>query len=357
VRGAQARVRGTRALAALAAIGTLAAASAAARGTAAGGQPATFPVRLPVSAAVAALPRPQVAAGSPYGWPLRPFNREHAIRGGFGDPRFGAREHNFHFGIDIVAAAYTPVYAVAAGTVYLETDRVDVLNHVHGGRDGGRGDGFSYWHILPAVSEHARAAEHELLGWVNPRWAHLHFSEIQGGRWVNPLRAGALTPFSDPGVPTVQAVMVAPTVDGSQTANGYRGSVAVVAAAYLSPLQQPPFPWNDARFAPAVIRWRVLADGSAVSAWQVAVDFRTSLPPNRMFRQVYAHGTLQNRPGRAGTYLFYLARSWNLDSLPPRTYTIEAQAVNSTGLTAGAFTTFTVASGTRFLRRSLARRP
>lgn len=354
MRRAQARVRGTRALAALAAIGTLAAASADARGTAAGGQPAIFPVTLPVSAAVAALPRVHDALRShPYGWPLRPFNREHAIRGGFGDPRFGAREHNFHFGIDIVAAPFTPVYAVAAGTVYLESDRVDVLNDVH----GGRGDGFSYWHIFPAVSEHARAAKHDLLGWVNPRWAHLHFSEIEGGRWVNPLRSGALTPFSDPGVPTVQAVLVAPTVDGSQTASGYRGSVAVVAAAYLSPLQQPPFPWSGARFAPAVIRWRLLADGSGVSAWQVVVDFRTFLPPNRMFRQVYAHGTLQNRPGRTGTYLFYLARSWNLDRLPPRTYTIEAEASNSAGLTAEAFTTFTVASGVQFGSNPRRRRP
>ena len=38
-----------------------------------------------------------------YGWPLRPFNRQHAIRGAFGDPRFGARQRNFHFGIDIPA--------------------------------------------------------------------------------------------------------------------------------------------------------------------------------------------------------------------------------------------------------------
>ena len=47
-----------------------------------------------------------------YGWPLRPFNQQHAIRGAFGDPRFGAQQRNFHFGIDIPARGGTPVYAV-----------------------------------------------------------------------------------------------------------------------------------------------------------------------------------------------------------------------------------------------------
>ena len=40
-----------------------------------------------------------------YGWPLRPFDRPHPVRGYFDDPRveYGSGEHSlaFHFGIDI----------------------------------------------------------------------------------------------------------------------------------------------------------------------------------------------------------------------------------------------------------------
>src|SRR5881394_3082422 len=61
---------------------------------------------------------PAVAAA--YGWPLKPFDRQHPVRAFLNDPRIGRRgSHAFHFGIDIAAPDGTPVYSVTGGTLYL----------------------------------------------------------------------------------------------------------------------------------------------------------------------------------------------------------------------------------------------
>src|SRR4249919_3672730 len=39
-----------------------------------------------------------------YGWPVKPFNRQHPVRGYLNDPRNADGTKNFHFGIDISAA-------------------------------------------------------------------------------------------------------------------------------------------------------------------------------------------------------------------------------------------------------------
>ena len=96
-------------------------------------------------------------AGRSYGWPVAPFNRQHPIRGGFGDPRTVYLEppthaslmnpvgsFSFHQGVDISAPDGTAVYPVADGTVMsLNADRVFVYS--------GNGNRFEYWHIAPAV--------------------------------------------------------------------------------------------------------------------------------------------------------------------------------------------------------------
>ena len=94
---------------------------------------------------------------SPYCWPVAPFNRQHPIRGGFGDPRtlfhapptlaglyHGAGSFSFHQGVDISAPDGTAVYPVVDGVVSsLNADRVFV--------DSGNGNHFEYWHIAPSV--------------------------------------------------------------------------------------------------------------------------------------------------------------------------------------------------------------
>ena len=58
-----------------------------------------------------------------YSWPLKPFDRAHAVRGYFNDPRISGKSRAFHFGIDIAAPNGAPVYAVRTGVVHLEGKR------------------------------------------------------------------------------------------------------------------------------------------------------------------------------------------------------------------------------------------
>jgi len=222
---------------------------------------------------VAPDPRPG-AVSRGYGWPLRPFNRQHVIRGAFGDPRFGSLQRNFHFGIDIPARGGTPVYAVASGTVFLAPDRVSVL------ADGraGHATGFSYWHVLPAVAEYRFVAKHALIGWVKTAWGHLHFAELQGGAWVNPLRVGALTPFRNRQRPHINSIEVVAHSAGRAPVGLLRGRVDVTVDVFAAPPSPPPGQWQSARIVPALLRWRLVAPASRPPRWTTAVDFRLHIP-------------------------------------------------------------------------------
>src|SRR6266700_5037327 len=98
------------------------------------------------------------AAAAAYPWPVRPFDKQHPIRGFFGDPRTvfengvlaggfdGPGFFSFHQGIDISAPDGTPIYPVVSGTArYLGAA---VLN-VNAGNDVV----FQYFHVVPIVGE------------------------------------------------------------------------------------------------------------------------------------------------------------------------------------------------------------
>src|SRR6266508_428010 len=155
--------------------------------------------------AALALAAPSFAAAGSYGWPLKPFDRQHPVRAFFGDPRIGIGSdgkisHQLHFGIDISAPDGTAVYATQNGRISIDPAHSDVVHVVSGVTD------FSYWHVVPAVRSGYAVAYETLIGHVEASWEHVHFSEAIGGVYVNPLRPGALGPYDDHTAPHVHAV-------------------------------------------------------------------------------------------------------------------------------------------------------
>lgn len=268
-----------------------------------------------LAAMVATLVAPALARA--YEWPIKPFHRPHAVRGAFDDPRLGG---TFHFGVDISAPFRTPVYAVAAGTVFRYADAVAVRQP--------DGHEFSYWHVQATVKEHTYVTKGTRIGFVRFGFGHVHFAEFNGHTYVNPLRRGGLTPFVDHTVPRVGPFVV----------DEVHGKVQATVQAYDTPPIEPPGPWRDALWTPALIRWRLLRDGAAVVPWTVAVDSAVYHPP-REYNSVFARGTHQNYPGIPGRYVFWLTHGLYL--LDGR-YAIEVRASDTRGNTGTASYAFDV---------------
>ena len=296
---------------------------------------------LALAVPAAAGSHPKVRRLSGYPWPLKPFDRPHPVRGNFDDPRVGfvgdELSSNFHFGIDISAADGTPVYAVAAGIASPHADYVDVLTS--GGRD------FGYWHIAPAVKNRQVVKRGRLLGYVLHGWGHVHFAENLNGVYVNPLRRGALTPYTDTTTPTVEAVTISRAGKSADPAK-VSGVVDLTCDAYDVPQEDPPWPWQESRVTPALVRWRIVrADGQPATRWKTAVDFRFALLPNAVFNLVYAAGTKPNRAGRPGRYVFYLDEGWSSAKLPNGSYRLVVGAWDTRGNGGYGSLSFTIANG------------
>ncbi len=275
-----------------------------------------------VAAGVVALFVPAFARA--YDWPIAPFDRQHAIRGAFDDPRLhittaGTQKASFHFGVDIPAPGGTPVYSVSSGTVFRERDAVAV-----------RADGheFSYWHVHAIVREHQTVETHQLLGYVKATWGHVHFAESIDGAYVNPLRPGGLTPYVDTTTPVIAALEVLGPEGQDLDPAHVNGTVGLVANVWdPTPEPLPPDPWRDSRLMPALVRWRLVRGSTVVMPWTTVVDFRSRLLPASEFDQVYdPHGTWQNKPYRPGRYLVWLDQSLDTAQLAPGSYRIDVNA-------------------------------
>ncbi len=252
---------------------------------------------------VGAPPPPSPA----YGWPVRPFDRPHPVRGNFGDPRtiyWGLTSDldqggffQFHNGVDISAAAGTAVYPVVSGRVRrVFYDWVGVAS---------AGRRFQYWHIRPSVRVgQLVAADRTVLGHVVPGAGHVHLTEIDGTTPVNPLQSGHLTPYWDRTPPVIRAI----DVRGS-TSVELGGRIWFVADAYDLPSLTPPAPWGDQPVTPAEVSWTLRGPGSrTVIPSRVAADFRVHLPPRRDFWHLYATRTRQNQPTIAFTHFHETGR-------------------------------------------------
>ena len=279
---------------------------------------------LSLTDSAAAQPRSSKTVG--YGWPVEPFDQPHPIRGGFGDPRtvfFGPPttdgvltsngSFQFHFGVDISAPDGTKVYPVVSGTVsQVNADWIAV--------DAGNGRSFQYWHIRPAVAKGAGVeADKTVLGTILRGAEHVHFTEIQDGKVVNPLQVGHLTPYADTTTPEVDAITFRATELGRDLMpNFLRGSIEMVAEAYDTPSMPVPGSWKGMPVAPALLTWHLQTlEGRAVSPERIAVDFRRTIPSNSLFWSYYARGTYQNQSvfkphfsyGQPGCFLFKLTRT------------------------------------------------
>lgn len=275
-----------------------------------------------------------------YGWPIKPFDQQHPVRGFFGDPRIGeGGAKQFHFGVDIAARNGTPVYATASGTVSLLHADVVVV-HAAGGVD------FSFWHIIPSIRPGTYAlAYRTVLGRVEAPWAHVHFSEARFGRYLNPLRPGALAPFADREAPRI-ARLTAEVRGRSVAMTSAAGTIDLVVEAYdQTPLKVFPEWWSGLPVMPAYIRWRIVSKaGRPVRAWATAVDFRTTIPPASAFGATFAPGTQQNHPRRPGRYPVYLTRGLRTAELKDGGYRVEVAAGDTRGNESRAVFTVVVAN-------------
>jgi hypothetical protein len=286
-----------------------------------------------------------------YPWPVKPFDRQHPIRGFFGDPRTvyengilagafdGPSFISFHQGVDISAPNGTPVYAVDDGTIHylgaatlnLATDH-DVT--------------FQYFHILPVAGEGQHVvARQTVLGYVQAPYQHVHLTEIDGIRSVNPLQPGHLTPYRDRTIPKIRDIVVRNQSGDVQTPIGLCGRVELdVDALDPQPLAVPGT-YHGLPVAPALVQWSLThVGGKVVVAQKTAADFRQTVPPNGQFGGTYAKGTYENSPrfgreqysGMPGRYLFLLAGNFDTTSVPNGNYTIVVRVADVRGNHASA---------------------
>ena len=299
------------------------------------------------------------AAGSAaaYPWPFKPFDRQHPIRGFFGDPRTvylngvlaggfeGPGFFSFHQGIDIAAPDGTPIYPVVDGTAhYLGAATLNV--------DAGNDLVFQYFHIVPIVGEGQQVyARRTILGYVQAPFQHVHLTEINGTHSVNPLQKGHLTPYVDRTRPTVRAITFANQSGTLQTPLGLCGRVELVVDAFDTPPMRVPGKFAGLTVTPALVRWNIARiNGTGVVPWRTAADFRTVLPPNARFTDVYAKGTYENAPrfgtqqytSMPGTYLFLLSGNYDTTSLPNGVYRLGVRVSDERGNAASLTERFSV---------------
>lgn len=306
-----------------------------------------------VAAAATSSPcRRPPGPGYAYHWPVKPFDRQHPIRGAFGDPRIVSRglpfgwtgptqtgAYSFHNGVDIGAEPGTPVYPVVSGRlVRANTGQIVVRT------DDGRS--FQYYHLTKARAvQKGRCvvAYHTVLGWIRTGYEHVHLAEIDNYVVHHPLDRGHLEPYRDWTKPAATTLYVdngslpAPLA-GRPLEPGDRLSVAVADP----PSMPAPGPWYGLPQTPALVEWR-LFHGNARTAWQVAVDFRHTEPPPRDFWSVYGAGTYENCPafaqhayvGLPGRYLFRL--HIHQDRLRPGAYRVTVRVSDVRGNTSSAW--------------------
>lgn len=331
-------------------------------------------VLLPAAIAVLFLTAPTTAvskaanrsssSSSSYGWPVKPFGREHPVRGSFGDPRtifrasptlhglmHGHGDFSFHKGIDISAPNGTAVYPVASGVV----THVDRESWIRVDSDESRA--FEYWHIRPAVRVGDQVyARRTILGYVLRPAGHVHLTERIYGERVNPLAPGHIAPYTDRTRPAVTEISFRHSDGQRLLPNLIRGRVTMVAAAHDMPSKAAPGLWRHLPVTPAVIKWALRRWPNKIVAHGVTRDVRLRLPSDWAFWSTFARGTFQNMAvfGRhysylqTGAYLFNLSpRPFDTRSLPDGVYELIVTASDIRGNAGSLAQRFTIHNSRR----------
>jgi Peptidase family M23 len=261
-----------------------------------------------------------------YGWPVKPFNRQHPIRANLNDPRNGHGDaKSFHFGVDVSAPNGTAVYAVEPGMVFLRRGRMAVAVK-------GAARTMGYWHVMPAVRNHQIVRLHQLLGYICDEGGghHVHLAERIHGEYMNPLRPGGIGPYVDRTPPTVASVQFFRKGQGL-VQDALTGRVDVVAEIFDTTPMRVPEPWSNLPISPARIRWSVANGSRSVFPLRTAADFRYKNMPAWRYDRIYAPGTVQNFVGAPGHYRFYLAHGLDTSRLPAGVSLLRIEATDTRG--------------------------
>lgn len=300
-------------------------------------------------------------AGSPagcagtFGWPVKPFDRPHQIRGAFGDPRTqfdgpptlntllaGSGSFSFHEGIDITAPDGAAVYPVASGTVvHVDPEWVEV--------DCGNGRSFEYWHINAKVRVGQKVvAGQTVLGLIQLSEAHVHLTQREGGRAVNPVAPGRLAPHEDTTTPEILDIALRRDERGADEMPQFvHGRVQLLveavdtAESIDTPGLRTPGVYRNWPVTPARVTWRIERwTGRVVVPTRVARDVRRTVPRDDLFWSTFARGTCQNQsvfgshysylqPGR---FVFKLtSRPFDTSTLRNGIYDLVVAAVDIAG--------------------------
>jgi len=305
---------------------------------------------LPVQTSAATSSVTEGSRSSSYGWPVKPFDQQHPVRGSFGDPRsvfrgaptLGGLMHSacacsYHQGIDIAAPDGTAVYAVRDGVVRTVTpDWVEV--------DSAGGSAFQYWHVAATVrvGEHVDA-QRDVVGHILKGSKHVHLTELQDGRPVNPLAPGHIGPYADTTVPAVGGLSFRSRDTGPELLPEYiHGRVELVASASDTPAIPVPGQWNGLPVTPAKLTFRITTFpvGDVVVAETTAMDVTRRLPDTSDMWHTYARGTHMNMVQMGvhrywynpGAYLFKLTpASWDSHSVKDGVYKLTVTAWDTAG--------------------------
>jgi hypothetical protein len=200
---------------------------------------------------------------------------------------------------------------------------------------------FQYFHIRPAVHVKERVfAQRTVLGYVKMPYRHVHLTEVDHWRVVNPLIH--LRPYVDHTIPVVHAVGVTAPDGRPLDPHHVSGAITITARADDLPPMPVPGAWSGFPLAPAVVRASLRAQSGRIVWKRVAADFTRREPTRKHFWQVYAAGTYQNFPvfdnryywRRPGRYVFLLTHG-PLDTrrFPNGSYTVRVAATDECGNT------------------------